>query len=172
MSSNAHRLQICKLGLPEVKDLVQSGKARIKFHKWAVSVVLHLQQNILIVTLKKKEYRGHEQKRVSSSKRWQWVKGRWRDGTRETWAWPLQAHGGEWRWCSPLLIPRRELGLQQLQIIPLSQQVIDLSVQTLLSACIVPGTEMTAGNWMCKTCPGCLPEASKIAKNFQRQTGT
>ena len=54
MSSNAYRLQICKLGLPEVKDLVQSGKARIKFHKWAVSVVLHLQQKVLIVTLKKK----------------------------------------------------------------------------------------------------------------------
>lgn len=60
--------------------------------------------------------------------------------------WLLQPHVGEWRWSSPLLIPRRELGLQQLQIIPLSQQAIDLSFQNVLSTCIVPGTEMTAGN--------------------------
>lgn len=48
----SHRLQICKLGLPGMKDLVQSGKARIKFHQWVVSVILCLQQNILNVEKK------------------------------------------------------------------------------------------------------------------------
>ena len=80
----SHRLQICKLGLPGMKDLVQSGKARIKFHQWVVSVILCLQQNILNV--EKKGQRDHEQKHVSSGKRWQWVKRRQRRGwNQESW---------------------------------------------------------------------------------------
>lgn len=144
MPSN-HTTYRYKLGLPGVQDLCKLAKP--ESNSTNDSSVLCLQQNILTVTLKIKEQRGHEQKHMSSGKRWQWVTRTNEAGTGSHGFWRRVAASiprGEWRWCSPLSLFHGGNSASSLRTASASE-LIDYLLKLPR-----PGTEYMA------TCTGCL----------------